>query len=324
MLPLFTDSIITNRILFVAGPLGGPGWARDIVVRPGETHCDGVRVVVVVRSSCTRGLTEGVGVDVAREWMDLVGSLLAVPMTTVPEERLAATLITTFESSACAFHMRPARNAVVQRIYPVGRFDTAQLDEWVRLSVETPTVHPLMRYYLATGDRAPQQVADVPSTIAGPRARARYAELIRADGLEHQLAIPLPPRSSGARWFVVGRSTPYSPAAMMLARQVQRLIIGLDRQATALTRWQQRAAGGDGGSVATDVRLTPRELSVLGLVADGLTAAATARRLVVAERTVHKHLERVYAKLGVSDRVSAVLRAQRLGMLREAELVVAQ
>jgi ATP/maltotriose-dependent transcriptional regulator MalT len=123
---------------------------------------------------------------------------------------------------------------------------------------------------------------------------------------------------------VVGRSTPYSPAAMMLARQVQRLIIGLDRQATALTRWQQRAAGGDGGSVATDVRLTPRELSVLGLVADGLTAAATARRLVVAERTVHKHLERVYAKLGVSDRVSAVLRAQRLGMLREAELVVAQ
>jgi len=32
---------------------------------------------------------------------------------------------------------------------------------------------------------------------------------------------------------------------------------------------------------------------------------------------VHKHLERVYAKLGVSDRVSAVLRAQRLGLLPE-------
>jgi DNA-binding NarL/FixJ family response regulator len=103
---------------------------------------------------------------------------------------------------------------------------------------------------------------------------------------------------------------------MLLARRVQRLIVGLDRQAAALTRWKSRAAP-DAGAVATDVHLTPRELAVLVLVADGLTAAAAARRLVVAERTVHKHLERVYAKLGVSDRVSAVLRAHRLGVLPE-------
>jgi DNA-binding NarL/FixJ family response regulator len=49
-----------------------------------------------------------------------------------------------------------------------------------------------------------------------------------------------------------------------------------------------------------------------------------ARRLVVAERTVHKHLERAYAKLGVSDRVSAVLRAQRLGILPEPALAMAR
>ena len=73
-----------------------------------------------------------------------------------------------------------------------------------------------------------------------------------------------------------------------------------------------------------EVRLTPRELSVLVLVADGLTAAATARRLLVAERTVHKHLERIYAKLGVSDRVSAVLCAQRLGVLPEPVLAAAR
>ena len=76
--------------------------------------------------------------------------------------------------------------------------------------------------------------------------------------------------------------------------------------------------------VAADIRLTPRELSVLTLVADGLTAAAVARRLLVAERTVHKHLERAYAKLGVSDRVSAVLRAQRLGILPEPALAMAR
>ena len=115
---------------------------------------------------------------------------------------------------------------------------------------------------------------------------------------------------------------------MHLARRVQKLIAGLDRQAAALRQWQRRAphpeAAAVATAVATDIRLTPRELSVLVLVADGLTAAAVARRLVVAERTVHKHLERAYAKLGVSDRVSAVLRAQRLGILSEPALAMAR
>jgi DNA-binding CsgD family transcriptional regulator len=256
-------------------------------------------------------------VDVEREWLDLVANLLAAPITVLPEERLAAGLMTTFDGSACAFHTRPVRSAVVQRIYPTGRFSTAQLDEWMRLAVEVPTFHPLLRYYLLTGDGAPRQVADVPPAMAGPRAWNRYLELIGPHGIEHQLAIPLPAGAPGLRWFVVGRDDPFPPERMVTARLVQRLIVGLDRQASAFARWLAHAPVPEAGSVAADVRLTPRELSVLGLVADGLTAAATARRLVVAERTVHKHLERVYAKLGVSDRVSAVLRAQRLGLLPE-------
>ncbi|MHA6796634.1 LuxR C-terminal-related transcriptional regulator [Pseudonocardia bannensis] len=51
------------------------------------------------------------------------------------------------------------------------------------------------------------------------------------------------------------------------------------------------------------------------MLAQGLTALAIGRRLAIAERTVHKHLQRTYAKLGVTDRLSAVLRAQRLGLL---------
>lgn len=66
---------------------------------------------------------------------------------------------------------------------------------------------------------------------------------------------------------------------------------------------------------AADLRLTPREQAVLGLLAEGGTAAAIARRLMISERTVHKHLEHVYAKLGVSDRLSAVVRAELLGVL---------
>jgi DNA-binding CsgD family transcriptional regulator len=263
-------------------------------------------------------------VDVEREWLDLVTSLLATPLTALPEARLAGALMATFDAPACAFHGRPAPDAVVQRIYPDGLFSAAQQAEWVRLSIEQPGCHPLLSYYLGTADMAPQQVADVPSAFASPRVRARWAELSRCHGVEHQLAIPLPAGGDGPRWFVLGRSEPFAADRMLLARRVQRLIVGLDRQATALNRWQNRAATPEAGAVAADVHLTPRELSVLTLVADGLTAAAAARRLVVAERTVHKHLERIYAKFGVSDRVSAVLRAQRLGILPETELAAAR
>ena len=282
--------------------------------------------------------------DVEREWLDLTASLLAAPLTALPERHLAAALMATFDAPACAFHARPGPDTVVQRIYPEGLFDAARLAEWARLAVESPGCHPLLAYYLRTGDQGPQQVADVVPALPG-RARGRWVELARCHGYEHQLAIPLPggapsnrapsnrapsnhalpvgPTSSdseGPRWFVLGRGTPFGADRMALARRVQRLIVGLDRQAAALRRWQARTPGAD----VADVALTPRELSVLTLVADGLTAAATARRLVVAERTVHKHLERAYAKLGVSDRVSAVVRAQRLGLLPAPALAVAR
>lgn len=52
--------------------------------------------------------------------------------------------------------------------------------------------------------------------------------------------------------------------------------------------------------------LTPREREVMALVRDGLTDAQVARRLGVAEATVSKHLEHVYAKSGARSRVQAV------------------
>jgi predicted ATPase/DNA-binding CsgD family transcriptional regulator len=51
--------------------------------------------------------------------------------------------------------------------------------------------------------------------------------------------------------------------------------------------------------------LTPREIEVLGLVAEGLTNAKIAERLFLSPRTVHSHLNSVYQKLGVSSRSAA-------------------
>jgi non-specific serine/threonine protein kinase len=52
--------------------------------------------------------------------------------------------------------------------------------------------------------------------------------------------------------------------------------------------------------------LTPREVEVLRLVAQGLTNAQVARELVVTSRTVNAHLTAIYAKLGVTSRSGAI------------------
>jgi DNA-binding NarL/FixJ family response regulator len=51
--------------------------------------------------------------------------------------------------------------------------------------------------------------------------------------------------------------------------------------------------------------LTPREIEVLRLVAEGLTNAQIAERLFLSPRTVHSHLNSIYQKLGVSSRSAA-------------------
>ena len=64
--------------------------------------------------------------------------------------------------------------------------------------------------------------------------------------------------------------------------------------------------------------LTRREHEVVALLTEGMTAVAIAHRLGVSHRTVEKHLENVYHKVGVRDRLSAVLvlylAAQRASM----------
>lgn len=61
--------------------------------------------------------------------------------------------------------------------------------------------------------------------------------------------------------------------------------------------------------------LTAREREVLALVATGLPNKSIARRLEISEKTVKAHLTRVFGVIGVADRTSAALWAQRNGML---------
>ncbi|MFC6287828.1 LuxR C-terminal-related transcriptional regulator [Nocardioides sp. GCM10027113] len=64
-----------------------------------------------------------------------------------------------------------------------------------------------------------------------------------------------------------------------------------------------------------DSPLSPRELEVLHLVAEGLTNAEIAGRLVLSEHTVHRHVANAMGKLQVGSRAAAVARASALGVL---------
>lgn len=68
-------------------------------------------------------------------------------------------------------------------------------------------------------------------------------------------------------------------------------------------------------SEGEQVDLTQRQREILALLSEGLTIQAIARRLCLSPRTVGKHLERMYRRLGTSDRLTTVLQAQRLGLL---------
>jgi DNA-binding NarL/FixJ family response regulator len=61
--------------------------------------------------------------------------------------------------------------------------------------------------------------------------------------------------------------------------------------------------------------LTPRELQVLSLVADGLSNKGVAASLGVSDETVKFHLGSVFGKLGASNRTDAVRLALRRGLI---------
>ena len=98
-----------------------------------------------------------------------------------------------------------------------------------------------------------------------------------------------------------GRAAPLLSALRRLAR----------RKPSPRTGRQVSVAGpAEAASV-----LTPRELDVLRLVAQGLTNLGIARQLVLSEHTVHRHLSNIFRKLNLPSRAAAAAWGVRAGLV---------
>jgi DNA-binding CsgD family transcriptional regulator len=192
------------------------------------------------------------------------------------------------------------------------------LDRLLRRGLEGG--HPLPQHYATTGDQQPLAVTDIVEMSVWRRTEA-YATLRETVGVVRHIAIPLPARERGRfRTFVVHRDgNDFDDRERSYVNRLQPLLVSVDRFVRQLAEWTASVRPEEHPlESAAEAKLTPREIAVLSLLADGMTAEAIGRRLGISNRTVHKHTENLYRKLSATDRLMAVLRAQSLGLLPSA------
>jgi DNA-binding CsgD family transcriptional regulator len=134
-------------------------------------------------------------------------------------------------------------------------------------------------------------------TVEEFRRLGLYEAVCEPLGTADSLRLYLPAPAGAARFFFFDCSHRGFP---IRARQMLNLL----RPHFAGSRARRPANLSTPGSR----RLTPREAAVMQLVADGHSNAAIAAELWISEHTVRKHLESIFAKLGVHTRTAAAAR----------------
>lgn len=204
-----------------------------------------------------------------------------------------------------------AAPAVEIAVHPVTGLETEIIG---RRLTEVLDEHPLLPSYLAergVGLPAPRRLSDVATPAELERNRA-YVDVLRPSGARHQLTVLASPISmrSTRGWAISRSSSDFPEAALAAAKALQPVLALLDRLVDG-----RAPRIPDGGDAAERLGLTSREIEVLRLVAEGFTSHAIGRRLRISPRTVDKHRENVLRKLDRKDRLTAVQRAQELGIV---------
>ena len=173
--------------------------------------------------------------------------------------------------------------------------------------------HPLVIEMVRSGDGRPKRISDVIDR-AGFHATPIYREVYVPLGMEHQVAFTLPAPAGHVVGIALSRKredfTDEECALLALARPhlIQAYRNALEH--TALLRKLDAAPE----LPPADLRawgLTDREAEIVRRVASGRSNRDIAEELSLSARTVQKHLEHAYRKLGVNSRSAAARIAWR-------------
>jgi DNA-binding CsgD family transcriptional regulator len=176
------------------------------------------------------------------------------------------------------------------------------------VGVRTDEVDPFWRHYWSsafcsyptrTGDA---RTVTTLSDFCSPRewrASPMYVEVFGGDGIEHELMCCLATQGTRSQ-------------RVLLCRAGGQDFDDRDRMVMALLRPHLADLHMQAASVTSTV-LTPRQTELLRLVAAGLSTAQIAETLYLSPGTVRKHLENIFARLGVTSRTAAVMRVFAAG-----------
>ena len=123
---------------------------------------------------------------------------------------------------------------------------------------------------------------------------------------------------AGASGFLLKDVPPVELLSAIRAVRSGDAVVAPSTTRRLLDRFVPMLPTGDVPAAPRLASLTDREREVLGLIAQGLSNAEIAARLVLSEATVKTHVGRILAKLELRDRVQAVVLAYETGLVRPA------
>ena len=203
----------------------------------------------------------------------------------------------------------PGPDDIVALIRPEAAPET--FEGWARHAHE----NPLLQYYQRTQNGRAVRFSDF-VTSEELHSLPLYAEVYEPMGVEHQLAFTLPGSPRQILAIAISRGDrDFTDEERDFANSARPFLIQAYLNAIAY----QAARTGADGDLSTPLLeallgsgLTPREAQALRLVALGRSNHHVARTLGISHRTVGKHLERAFRKLGVGDRSTASARVWEL------------
>ncbi|WP_116645920.1 HD domain-containing phosphohydrolase, partial [Mycobacterium kubicae] len=296
--PVVADAFLADAEAILAGPLTGDAWAAALRAAPDRQRVD---------EQTLDALLIALG-----DFVDLKCPFTLGHSRAVAELAGSAALAAGLDAEAAALARRAGHVHDLGRI-GVSNHIWSSPNALSAADFERIRLHPYFTVRILKQVPALRQVAEV----AG-----NHHECLDGSGYPRGLtgtALGLPDRilAAAVSYQSACEPRPYRDelTPQSAARRLQGRVKAGELDAVAAEAVLHAAGHRDQRPKARPDGLTPREVEVLCLVARGASNKDIAAQLVISEKTARNHVERTYAKIGVSNRIGASMYALRHGLV---------